>query len=216
LEYIGTLFLVSVVTCFCIYISKRQRLWLTVWGYYIITLVPVLGLIQVGGQFMADRYTYLPSLGPFFIIGLFIAWSLHKLIVLKNNKNISIILVSVFCTLIVVSMSYLTYMQIGIWKNGIDLWSYVIKKEPEKVLFAYYNRGGALAKAGKYHEAIEDYSRVINKNYKEYSKVYVDRGLVYLKIGKTEPAIDDFRKACDLRDGFGCKALRIYSRNGSR
>ena len=215
-EYIGTLFLVTGVTCFCVFISKRQKIWLTVWAYYIVTLVPVLGLIQVGGQFMADRYTYLTSIGPFFIIGLFIAWSLHKLIALKKNKIIAIILASVFCVLIVVSMSYLTYIQIGIWKNGIDLWSYVIKKEPEKVLFAYYNRGGAFAKAGKYHEAIEDYSRVINRNYKEYGKVYVDRGLVYLRIGKNESAIADFRKACDLGNGFGCKALRIYSRNGSR
>jgi len=216
LEYIGALFLVTVVICFCVYISKKQKLWLTVWAYYIVTLVPVLGLIQVGGQSMADRYTYLPSLGPFFIIALFIAWCLHKLIALKKNKTIAMLLASVFCVLIIVSMSYLTYMQIGIWKNGIDLWSYVIKKEPETVLFAYYNRGGAFAKAGKYHEAIEDYSRVINKNYKEYSKVYVDRGLVYLEIGKIEPAITDFRKACDLGNGFGCKALRIYSRNGSQ
>ena len=215
LEYVGMLFLVIGVTFLCVYISKRQKLWLTVWAYYIVTLIPVLGIIQVGGQFMADRYTYLPSLGPFFIIGLLISWCLQKSILLHRHKNIVMTLISAISIVIVVLMSYLTYMQIGIWKNGIDLWTYVIKKEPKKVLFAYYNRGGAFAKEGKYYEAIEDYSKVIDWNYKEYSKVYVDRGLVYLKIGKIEPAIADFRKACDLGNDFGCKALRIYLRNGS-
>lgn len=215
LEYIGTLFLVIGVTLFCVYISKRQKLWLTIWAYYIVTLLPVLGLIQVGGQFMADRYTYLSSLGPFFIIGLLISWCLQKSILLQRYKTVTILLISVVGILIVVSMSYLTYKQIGIWKNGIELWSYVIKKEPEKILFAYYNRGEALSRKGRYYEAIEDYSKVIALNYQEYSKVYVDRGLVYLKIGKTEPAIADFRKACGLGNDFGCKALRIYLKNGS-
>jgi hypothetical protein len=215
LEYIGTLCLVIGITALCIYISKRQKLWLTVWAYYIVTLIPILGLIQVGGQFMADRYTYLPSLGPFFIIGLFISWCLQKSILLQRYKIIVMTLISAIGIFIVVSMSYLTYNQIGIWKNGIELWSYVIKKEPGKILFAYYNRGGALAKEGKYYEAIDDYSKVITLNYQEYSKVYVDRGLVYLRIGKTESAIADFRKACDLGNDFGCKALRIYLKNGS-
>jgi hypothetical protein len=214
-EYVGTLFIFIGVTYLCVFISKRQKLWLAAWSYYIVTLIPVLGLIQVGGQFMADRYTYLPSLGPFFIIGLLFAWLFHKLIALQRNKITSITLASVICFLIVVSMSYMTYMQIGIWKNGIDLWTYVIKKEPNKILFAYYNRGGAFAKEGKYYEAIDDYSKVISLNYQEYSTVYVDRGLVYLRIGKIEPAIADFRKACGLGNDFGCKALRIYLRNGS-
>jgi len=215
LEYIWALFLVIGVTLFCVYISKKQKLWITVWAYYIITLLPVLGLIQVGGQFMADRYTYLPSLGPFFIIGLLISWCLQKSILLQRYKTIVMTLISAIGILIVVLMSYLTYNQIGIWKNGIELWSYVIKKEPEKILFAYYNRGEALSRKGRCYEAIEDYSKVIALNYQEYSKVYVDRGLVYLKIGKIEPAIADFRKACSLGNDFGCKALRIYLKDGS-
>jgi len=107
-------------------------------------------------------------------------------------------------------MAYVTYNQIRIWKNGVDLWSYVINKEPEKVLFAYYNRGGLYAKNGRYHEAIEDYSKVIALNYQEYGKVYTHRGLVYLKIGNMRAAVADFEKACGLGDAFGCSALKMY------
>ena len=51
---------------------------MSVWGYYVVTLLPVLGIVQVGGQAMADRYTYLPGLGPFLIAGLVTAWSWEK------------------------------------------------------------------------------------------------------------------------------------------
>lgn len=163
---------------------------------------------------MADRYTYLPSLGPFFIIGLLISWCLQKTILLQRYKIIAVTLFSAISILVLALMSYFTYTQIGIWKNGIELWSYVIKKKPEKILFAYYNRAEALSRKGMYYEAIDDYSKVIALNYKEYSKVYVDRGLVYLRIGKNESAIADFRKACDLGNDFGCKALRIKFGNG--
>jgi len=77
-------------------------MWLTVWAYYIVTLIPILGLIQVGGQFMADRYTYLPSLGPFFIIGLLISWCLQKSILLQRYKIIVMTLISAIGIFIVV------------------------------------------------------------------------------------------------------------------
>ncbi len=57
---------------------------MSVWGYYVVTLVPVLGIVQVGGQAMADRYTYLPGIGPFFVAGLFAAWSWEKLNIMKK------------------------------------------------------------------------------------------------------------------------------------
>jgi len=109
-------------------------------------------------------------------------------------------------------MSYLTFKQIGIWRNAMDLWNYVIEKEPERVLLAYYNRGHAYSKIGKYDKAIEDYSKVIALNYQEYSKVFIDRGLTYLKVGQVELAVSDLRKACDLGDDFGCKAVQYLIR----
>jgi hypothetical protein len=73
LDYLLAVILAIGVTAVSVVIVKKQKLWLTVWGYYVITLLPVLGIVQVGSQAMADRYTYLPSLGPFFIMGLITA-----------------------------------------------------------------------------------------------------------------------------------------------
>jgi len=74
LEYSSAVVLVAVFSVASMIFVKKQRLWPAIWGYYVVTLLPVLGIVQVGGQLMADRYTYLPSLGPFLIMGLFTAW----------------------------------------------------------------------------------------------------------------------------------------------
>ena len=74
IEYFLAIVLVAGITIASVVIAKRQKLWLSAWGYYVITLLPVLGIVQVGLQSMADRYTYLPSLGPFLVIGIMASW----------------------------------------------------------------------------------------------------------------------------------------------
>jgi len=78
-EYLSAAILVLGITAGCVVLARKQKLWLSAWGYYVITLIPVLGIVQVGNQAMADRYTYLPGLGPFLVAGLGVAWSAAKM-----------------------------------------------------------------------------------------------------------------------------------------
>jgi hypothetical protein len=215
LEYFAALALVVGITITCIIRVKKQNLWLSVWCYYVVTLIPVLGIVQVGAQSMADRYTYLPSLGPFLITGLIAAWVWGKANTLKKWSMIAKITGTAIAFLLFVSLSFLCFKQIGVWKNDIDLWQSVIEKEHQKVLFAYFKRGQAFAMRGQYDKAIEDYNTVIASNYEEYSKVYVERGFVYLKAGQVGPAISDLKKACALGDAFACKTVQYVMQNGS-
>ena len=177
-----------------------------------ITLFPVLGLVQAGGQSMADRYMYLPSMGPVLMISIVFSWIWKKLRG-NNNQRLTLQFFGYGSILfILLTMSYLTINQIRIWNNPLSLWNYVINKEPEKALFAYYNRAHAYARTKQYQNAIADYTRVINNNYQEYSKVYIDRGLTYLKVGQTEPALADLKRACELGDVFGCKAMMFFKK----
>jgi len=211
LEYLAAVAFVICITSACVIASRKQKICLSVWGYYVVTLIPVLGIVQAGGQAMADRYTYLPSFGPFLMAGLSIAWIFGKTEAMANRRGrIVRITGAALAICVFVFMAYVTFQQIGIWKNGVDLWTYVIRKEPERVLFAYYNRAKAYASLGRYNDAIEDYSKVIALNYQEYSQVYVDRGLTYVKVGQVEAAAADLKKACDLGDDFGCKALQYF------
>jgi protein O-mannosyl-transferase len=208
LEYFAAIAVVAGITVTCIVLAKNKKVWLSVWSYYIVTLIPVLGIVQVGAQSMADRYTYLPSLGPFLIMGLVSAWVWEKVKIRRKRGVSAKTSATVIAFFMVVSLCYLTFQQIGLWKNDIDLWQSVIEKEHQKVLFAYFKRGQAFALREQYEKAIEDYTTVIASNYEEYSKVYIERGFVYLKAGQADLAVKDLQKACALGDNFGCKSLR--------
>jgi tetratricopeptide (TPR) repeat protein len=168
-------------------------MWLSLWGYYLVTLLPVLGIVQVGRQSMADRYTYLPSIAPFLISGLLVAWIYRK--VYTSGRSIKLTCITpVIC--LVIFMSFLTYKQIGIWNNSVAFWSYVISKEPE-VPFAYYGRGLAYYGMGRTDKALEDYDKAIALD-PFYSKAYATRGFVFEKIGQEEKAMADYDKAIAL------------------
>ena len=199
-EYLSALALVVGITAVCIVLAKRQKLWLTVWGIYVVTLLPVLGIVQVGDQSMADRYLYLPSLGPFLIIGLTAAWIWAKVGRLQRWSSVAKASVAGITVLVFAALSFLTFTQIGIWKNSIDLWSYVIRKEPERVPFAYINRGLAYGNKGLFKEAIEDINEAIILN-PSYDLAYSYRGTVFGKMGLYARAIEDFNKAIVLEPG---------------
>jgi lipoprotein NlpI len=201
LEYLAAIALVVGLTACCIVMAKKQKLWLAVWGYYVVTLLPVLGIVQVGGQAMADRYTYLPSLGPFLIMGLGTAWISKKINAVKSRGLIIKGFSVVTAVLVVAALSSLTVRQIGIWKNSINLWSRVIEKDPERVPMAYYYRGAVFEKRGQYAQAIEDYARAIEL-YPSYTEAYSNRGAVFEKIGQFDKAIDDYNRATALNPSY--------------
>ena len=207
LKYAAATVVVVAITLACLMTARKQRLWPAVWFYFGVTLLPVLGFVQVGGQSMADRYAYLPSIGPFLIVAIGAVWGLTLLSAGKDNailrRAASALLIPLF-----VCLSYLTITQTGRWKDDLTLWTYVIDKESTRVLIAYYNRGGAYVRAGRIPEAIEDFSTVIALNYQEDSKAYINRGLAFYQVGQMERAIADLRKACELGDTFSCQTAQ--------
>jgi Tfp pilus assembly protein PilF len=192
LEYLSAIALVMGIIATCIVIVKKHKLWLTAWGYYVATLIPVIGIVQVGRQSMADRYTYLPSLGPFLVVGLAMTWFF-----LKRRGLIVKVLCAAAFVLVFVAMSYLTLRQIGIWKNSIDLWSYAIEKEPEKVPLAYINRASAFYRTNQLDKAIADYDRAIVLE-PNNDHAYNNRGIVFVKMGQVEKAIADYDRGIAL------------------
>jgi tetratricopeptide (TPR) repeat protein len=201
LEYLSAVILVGGITAACIVLAKRQKLWLSVWGYYVITLLPVLGIVQVGLQSMADRYMYLPGLGPFLVIGLMSAWIWARIQRPDKQGLIARSLTVAAALLVFISLSYLTFKQIGIWKNSIVLWSYVIEKEPERVPVAYYNRGTTFERMGMPDRAIADYDKAIAIK-PSYYDAYNNRGLAFEKMGLLDKAIADYDRAIALKPSY--------------
>ena len=198
IEYFLAIVLVAGITIASVVIAKRQKLWLSAWGYYVITLLPVLGIVQVGLQSMADRYTYLPSLGPFLVIGIMASWVWARAERLGEKSQVAKVLAVAASVLVIVSLSYATFKQIAVWKNSIVFWSYVIEKEPERVPVAYYNRGIAFFKMGMSEMAIADYGQAIALK-PSYYDAYNNRGLAFEKIGLLDMAIKDLEAAMAMK-----------------
>jgi tetratricopeptide (TPR) repeat protein len=195
-QYYVTLVLVIVLSAACLIIAKRQKLWLSIWSYYVVTLIPVLGIVQVGRQSMADRYTYLPSLGPFFIAGLLVAWVYWKTCTLRRSNQVTKLACTSTALCLFIFLACLTVKQIGIWNNTVGFWSYVILKESD-VPFAYYGRGVVLFEMGRTDKALEDYDKAIELD-SSYAKAYASRGLVFEKMGRFDKAIADYDKVIAL------------------
>ncbi len=223
-EYFLPIVLIVAISISCMLVVRKQRLWLSCWAYYVITMTPVLGLVQVGYQAMADRYTYLPGLGPFLLAGLSTAWFSGRVSKTISRGFMFSLFNATAALLIIASMSYATLKQISIWKNSIVLWTYVIEKEPSSPEMAYSNRGSAFNDLGQFGRAIEDFSKAIALN-PSYSLAYLNRGSAFINTVRPDRAMEDFSRVIAMeplaevyylrgkvfeREGLSEKALSDY------
>ena len=198
--YLLPVLVVAGITVASLAMAPRKKLLPALWGYYVATLLPVLGLVQVGDQAMADRYSYLPGIGPFLFAGLAVAWLLRKHLAEKRGLSYKVAAI-VVCLLVIGFLSYRSVLQIGIWKNGITLWSYVIEKEPGRVPMAHINRGVVSMDKGDMEKAGDDFDRAIAINPLAY-KAHNNRGLVFLAMKQYDKAMEAFREALDINPSY--------------
>lgn len=189
-SFIFPLLALLAITLFSLLILKRSKLFFSVWLYYIITLIPVIGIIKVGGHAMADRYMYLPSIGPFLLVGLGIGTMLERS---KKLYRILIFVVLAFLSALLIDK---TLKQIAVWRDSVTLWSYQVKIFPQTAL-AYVNRGIAFSNTGSYYEAIKDYTTAVKLSLQDWS-AYYNRGIAYRGLGDNEKAIKDYTAAIKL------------------
>lgn len=177
------------ISIYCGMVIKKKKYFLSAWLFFLITLAPVIGLVQVGAQAAADRYTYLPSMGIFIILGAFVARLFYD-----NRLKLP---VSLFLILMTASLSYGTLKQIPVWKDTLSLWSKVIEEYPDRAVLAYYNRGVLYSAAGKYDEALKDYSKALLLK-SDHWMIYYNRALVLSQLGMNQEAVNDLTKAIGL------------------
>jgi tetratricopeptide (TPR) repeat protein len=111
---------------------ERARLYPPVgWLWFLGSLVPMIGLVQVGDQAMADRYAYLPLVGIFCIL----VWGASDL---AQNREINLRAVAAVAALALAALSFMTWRQIGVWKSSYDLWSHAIEVTTDNYMAENY------------------------------------------------------------------------------
>lgn len=168
-------------------LRRKAPAFLTALLFYLVTLAPVLGVVEVGSQSMADRYTYLPSLALFLPLGWGMAVWLKKRTMLRR----------VLTLVLAVLLGILTWNQLAVWQDPIHFWGCVTVNFPGQSQIAHKNLGDAYYQAGRYPEALQQYDRALLIPPAE-AFTHDGRGMTLLAMGLVDPAIAEFRKAIEL------------------
>ncbi len=235
--YGGALIAVVVVVATAVYFRKNK---LVVFGslFFLFTISIVTQILPVGNAIIADRYTYIPYIGLFFIIGVL----LDRAITGKHRNSQYFLAVPI---VLLVVFSIKTYAQSRTWHNNETLWQNVLKQDPNngvacnnlgydyidkadyptaiallkkaienedsyiECYHAYQNLGVAYSRSGKNDEAIKSFSTALSRQ-PAFVEAYFSRGLAYTDIGKYDSAVADFTTIITKLDTLHTKSY--YSR----
>jgi tetratricopeptide (TPR) repeat protein len=174
--------------------TAKNRPYLAVgWLWFLGTLVPVIGLVQVGSQAMADRYTYLSLIGLFIMI----AWGIPSIVAGWRHKRTVFAIAS---AILLLGCIVGTWRQVGHWQNSITLFQHTVRVTSANH-FAHNNLGVALARSGRLAEAMYHYSQAL--------RIKPDRAEVHNNLGNALAA----QGSVDRAVGHYYKALEIDSNN---
>lgn len=222
-QLVGAALLLALISAGVIYAGRRFP-WLAVgWLWFLVTLLPVIGLIQVGGQSHADRYTYIPLTGLFIML----AWGVPALLERWRYRREALALMA---GIAVCAMTAATWHQLGYWRNNITLYRHTLSvtsgnylilnnygiamdqsgdyeaaiklyQEALRVwprsVFAHNNLGAVLARKGRYAEAIEHYQAALQLN-PVYVMAMVNMGRSLAGLGRNGEALAQYEQALKL------------------
>ena len=189
----GAGLLLLVISITVIRLGRRYPYLPIGWFWYIGTLVPVVGLVQVGVQAMADRYTYIPLIGLFIII----AWGVRDIAAKWRYQKMVFTLASgaLLFTLMICS-----FIQLHHWQRGTTLFEHALEVTTDNFV-VHYNLGNELAAQGKFDEAIAQYSEALRIN-PAHAEVHYNCGNALARLGKHQDAIWHYQRALQLKPNF--------------
>ncbi len=171
---------IIVAISFVAFRSARRRPYLIAgWLWYLVTLVPVIGIVQVGLQSMADRYTYIPLIGLFIMV----AWGIEDILKGRHYRQAASLLSGIF---VIGALALSSSQQLRHWKNSIELFSYANSVTRNNYL-AQESLGSALVYEGKIEEAVGHFSEAIKID-PDVANGYYNMGVALEKLKKPEEA----------------------------
>jgi tetratricopeptide (TPR) repeat protein len=193
-QIIGAVSLLTFISIAVIVMMKRLPYLFVGWLWYVITLMPVIGIV-LGNEITvrADHFTYLPSIG----IAIVLAWGIPLLFRRENAQKKILFPMAV---VVLAILAVLSWQQCHYWKNKVSFLSYFLQMTKDNYLMN--NRLDlVLSDEEKIHKAMHHYNKAIQMR-PDYANAYNNRGTIYIKLGNTQLAIEDFNQAIRLRPDY--------------
>jgi len=190
---LGASGLLGAITALVIVQRARAPFLLVGWFWFLGVLVPMIGLVQVGGQSMADRFTYIPSVGLFIML----VWGGWRLLEQRRYGR------EVAAAAAVVALPVLALVasrQIGFWKDSVTLLRHTVEVTKDNSI-ALHNLAFSLAADGRPEEAVPFYREFLRLEPRN-ARGYYNLGIALAGLRKPEEAASSFGEAVRLSPGY--------------
>ena len=186
-QVIGAVMLIGGISTVAALCAKRRPWFALGWLWYLGTMVPVIGLLQVGSQAMADRYAYIPLIGIYIVL----VWGFHEVFHQWRKPRLALAGMAVPAILMLIAGNQVQY-----WENSIALYSHTLAVTEENWLI-HNNLGLALAGIGRTPEAIDHYSEAIRINPKD-SAAHYNKGIAIVQQNQLGGLFADYFRAIEI------------------
>jgi len=190
---VASFVLLAAISIAVIYAARKRPFFLTGWLWFLITLVPVIGLVQVGIQAMADRYTYLPSIGLFIMA----TWGTAELLAGWRYKKL---VLSVLVGFVVIIFVICTRAQVGYWRNDYTLYKRAVEATEDNYIM-HNNFGDVLLKKGLVSEAIANFAEAARIN-PRYLEARLNLGVALSRQNRLKEAVECFKEVLRFRQDW--------------
>lgn len=182
--------IIILITAAVVYYSRKKRYLIVGWLWYVGTLVPVIGLVQVGMQAMADRYMYIPSIGLYIMI----VWGAADLLKkIPFNKVLAGFAAAAVCIILIIC----TRTQVRHWRNDLAIFGHSARVTKDN--FIMHNKyGGVLGEMGRFEESLRHCNEALRIS-PDFYKAHNNIAATYLKQEKIKDAIPYLKKALELK-----------------
>jgi protein O-mannosyl-transferase len=198
-QIIGAALLLIAITAFCFSQRKIRPYLIVGWLWFLGTLVPVIGFVQVGAQTMADRYFYVPSIGLFIAI-------VFGLADIAEMRRVAPWLSAAIANVVLLVLATLTNAQIHRWNDSITLFKHALTVAPSNVI-AEDNLGLAMHKSGQLDEAAAHFEKALQIQPNDYTAL-LTMGVTRFHQGRVPEAIE-YAQAAIRSEADGSKAHNL-------
>lgn len=205
LEVISAILLLLAITTAVIVFRRQRPYLLTGWFWYLVMLIPVIGIIQVGEQGHADRYTYLPHVGLFVAV----VWFAIDVATVRQSKQRAAVTIAA-AVLVILALAWVAFIQTSYWRNSEGLWTHALAVTPDNDV-AHNNLGYLCNDRGELDKAISHFESAARirsaKRDRHYhlasAFVQMNLGDALARKGRSDEALVHYDEAIRLQPDYG-------------